>query len=205
MKAFSALLAPCAGKSQITGDFPAQRPVMRSFDVFFHLRLNKQTSKQSRRRWFEALARSLWRHCNEDVYACVYVDVAMPLLRLAFSGYSLIYFIVSLDTFWTKSREAGIMRFINTFATLMVPVRTEFKTLMGNVRFRSLILQFPCHNLFWKNDQWFCFHTDYLFVKIAVKWPPLLIPFKLHLINIQHLSQSKICVWNIKCQLHIGL
>ena len=29
------------------GDFPAQRPVTRSFDVFFDLRLNKRLSKQS--------------------------------------------------------------------------------------------------------------------------------------------------------------
>ena len=40
METFSALLALCAGKSPVTGDFPAQRPVTRSFDVFFDLRLN---------------------------------------------------------------------------------------------------------------------------------------------------------------------
>ena len=43
---------------------PSQRPVTRSFDVFFDLRLNKRLSKQSRRRWFETPLRSLWRHCN---------------------------------------------------------------------------------------------------------------------------------------------
>ena len=41
-----------------------QRPVTRSFDVFFDLRLNKRLNKQSRRRWFETPWRSLWRHCN---------------------------------------------------------------------------------------------------------------------------------------------
>ena len=35
------------------GEFPAQRPVTRSFDVFFDLRLNKRLSKQSRGWWFE--------------------------------------------------------------------------------------------------------------------------------------------------------
>ena len=30
------------------GEFPAQRPVARSFDVFFDLCLNKRLSKQSR-------------------------------------------------------------------------------------------------------------------------------------------------------------
>ena len=35
------------------GELPAQRPVMRNFDVFFGLRLNKQLSKQPRGWWFE--------------------------------------------------------------------------------------------------------------------------------------------------------
>ena len=34
METFSALLAFCAGNSPITGEFPAQRPVTRNFDVF---------------------------------------------------------------------------------------------------------------------------------------------------------------------------
>ena len=45
METFSALLAICAGNSPVTGEFPAQRPVMRSFDVFIDLRLNKRLSK----------------------------------------------------------------------------------------------------------------------------------------------------------------
>ena len=36
----------CAGNSPLTGEFPAQRPVTRSFDIFFDLRLNKRLSKQ---------------------------------------------------------------------------------------------------------------------------------------------------------------
>ena len=65
METFSALLALCAGNSPVTGDFPAQRPVTRSFHVFFHLCLNKRLSKQSWGWWFETRSRSLWRHCNE--------------------------------------------------------------------------------------------------------------------------------------------
>ena len=64
METFSAWLAFCAGNSPVTGEFPSQRPVTRSFDVFFDLRLNKRLSKQSRRWWFETPSRSLWRHCN---------------------------------------------------------------------------------------------------------------------------------------------
>ena len=47
MEAISALLAFCAGNSPVTGEFPAQRPVTRGFDVFFDLHPNKQLSKQS--------------------------------------------------------------------------------------------------------------------------------------------------------------
>ena len=46
METFSALLAICEGNSPVTGEFPAQRQVTRSFDVFFDLRLNKRLSKQ---------------------------------------------------------------------------------------------------------------------------------------------------------------
>ena len=50
METFSALLALCEGNSPATVEFPAQRPVTRSFDVFFVPRLNKRLSKQYRRR-----------------------------------------------------------------------------------------------------------------------------------------------------------
>ena len=48
MEIFSALLAICAGNSPVTGEFPAQRPVTRNFDVIFDLRQNKRLSKQWR-------------------------------------------------------------------------------------------------------------------------------------------------------------
>ena len=38
METFSALLAICSGNSPVTGEFPAQRPVTRSFRVFCDLR-----------------------------------------------------------------------------------------------------------------------------------------------------------------------
>ena len=51
METFSALLAICKGNPSISGGFPSQKPVTRSFGVFFYLRLNKRLSKQSRRWW----------------------------------------------------------------------------------------------------------------------------------------------------------
>ena len=46
------------------GEFPAQRPVTRSFGGFFYLCLNKRLSKQSRGWWFETVSRPLWRQRN---------------------------------------------------------------------------------------------------------------------------------------------
>ena len=44
MKTFSALLALCAGNTPVTDEFPPQRPMTRSFDLFFDLSLNKLLS-----------------------------------------------------------------------------------------------------------------------------------------------------------------
>ena len=53
--------------SSLCGEFtghwwiPSQRPMRRSFDVFFDMRLKKWLGKQS---WFETPTCSWWRHCN---------------------------------------------------------------------------------------------------------------------------------------------
>ena len=66
MEASSALLAICAGNSPVSGEFPAQRPVTRGFDVCFDLCPNKRLSKQSWGWWFETPSGSLWRHSNVE-------------------------------------------------------------------------------------------------------------------------------------------
>ena len=76
MEIFSTLLALCAGNSPVTGEFPAQRPVTRSFDVFSDLHPNKRLSKQSSGWWFETPSRSLWRHCNDDMGPKTVITVA---------------------------------------------------------------------------------------------------------------------------------
>ena len=65
MEAFSMLLAICAGNSPVPGEFPSQRPVTRSFDVFFELRLNKRLSKQLWGWWIETQSLPLWRQCTD--------------------------------------------------------------------------------------------------------------------------------------------
>ena len=56
---------PLCGEFTGPGEFPTQRPVTRSFNVFFDLRLNKRLSKQPWGWWFETPSWSLWPHCNE--------------------------------------------------------------------------------------------------------------------------------------------
>ena len=90
MRTFFALLAICAGNSLVTGEFPSQSPVTRSFDVFFDRRLNIQLSKQSWGWWFETPSRSLWRDCYGFLLSasfschtkklwCVYASVVRAL------------------------------------------------------------------------------------------------------------------------------
>ena len=49
------------------GEFPTQMPVMRSFDGFFDISLNKRLSKQPLGWGFETPSWSLWRHYNEHI------------------------------------------------------------------------------------------------------------------------------------------
>ena len=83
---------PLCGKSPVTGEFPSQRPVTRSFDVSFDLRLNKRLSRPSRRRWFETPSRSLWRHRNglQAVGWCT-IQNATRLYLLLYTGHTCYY------------------------------------------------------------------------------------------------------------------
>ena len=72
METFSALLDLCVENVPVTGEFPAQRPVTRNFDVFFDLRLNKLWSKQCWGWWFETPSRPLWHHCHDNCLCMFY-------------------------------------------------------------------------------------------------------------------------------------
>ena len=91
METFSALQAICAGNSPVTGEFPTQRPVTRSFDVFFDLRPNERLSKQSWGWWLETLSSSLWRHRNAK---WIYIIL---LQRLMYKCSTFEYFSNTLD------------------------------------------------------------------------------------------------------------
>ena len=64
MEPFYASLALCEENSPAIGEFPSQRPVTRSFDVFFDM--PEQTAEQTIAApviW-DVIALSMWRHCN---------------------------------------------------------------------------------------------------------------------------------------------
>ena len=69
---------------------PAQRLVMRNFDVFFDMCLNKRLNKQSWGWWFETPSRPLWRHCN--VYVCKFHTCNSSLLMIEFVNKIIMHF-----------------------------------------------------------------------------------------------------------------
>ena len=81
IETYSALLELCAGNSPVTVELPSQRPVTRSFDVFFDLCLNKRLSKLSWGWWFETPPRSLWRYCSEKCFCWRQLTSPQPVIR----------------------------------------------------------------------------------------------------------------------------
>ena len=77
------------GDSPVPGEFPTQRPVTRSFDVFFDQRLNKRLSKQPWGWWFETPAWSLWRHHNDMESHCKDKAVVRPFCLHSMNPYAL--------------------------------------------------------------------------------------------------------------------
>ena len=90
-KHLTAWLTLHAGNATVTGEFPAQRPVTRSFGVFFDLRPNKRLGKQSWGWWSETPSCSLWRHCNDLEYSHT-----MTMKRLRF------HFVITKSWVWVK-------------------------------------------------------------------------------------------------------
>ena len=65
METFSVLLALCEGNPPITGEFPSQGPVTRSFDAFFLICAwtNAWTNNQDDDGYDVTM--SLWRHSKD--------------------------------------------------------------------------------------------------------------------------------------------
>ena len=110
---FSAL---CARNSSVTGEFPSQSPVTRSFDVFFYRRLNKQLRKQSRGWWFETPSHSLWRHWKKWWLPYVglshYDDVIMTMLASQITSLTVVYSIVYSGVNQKKHQSSASLAFV---------------------------------------------------------------------------------------------
>ena len=135
METFSASLDICAGNSPVTGEFPHKRPVIRSFDVFFDLGLNKRLVKQSRRRWFETPSGSLMgcpvRSENQVlvpaivciILSAVYVvcavvckghcsDVTMSTMASQITSLMIVYSTVDLGADQRKHQSSASLAFV---------------------------------------------------------------------------------------------
>ena len=146
METLSALLAICAGNSPVTGEFPAQRPVTRSFDVFFDLPLNKPLSKQWWGWWFETLSRPLWRHCDAVFYLFLYGSLlhrclSLPLynthiyslsLAVSIHTYILMHVYTTIAAWYFLLRGTAQAANITTAVTVLLREISSFEALNFN-------------------------------------------------------------------------
>ena len=89
METFSALLAFCAGNSPVHGEFPIQRPVTRSFDVFFDLRwirswVNNREAGDLRRQQahYDVIDMILWFLFNYSVGGCGRMNTNLYIIMI---------------------------------------------------------------------------------------------------------------------------
>ena len=112
MEAFSALSAFCVGNSPVTGEFPSQRPVTRSFDVFSDQLLNKWLSKESWGWWFETPSWSLWRQFNVWLCYLTYMQIEYTYIQIEYTYMQIEY------TWWncTTLHELGYLQYYMDYA-----------------------------------------------------------------------------------------
>ena len=114
---------PLCGEFTGPGEFPTQRPVTRSFYVFFDLRLNKRLSKQPWGWWFETPSWSLWLQCNDVRNTpSSFISLAPCFKRHVFHSCIL--------THWDRDKMADIFQptFSNTFLwTQIYEFRLKFQ------------------------------------------------------------------------------
>ena len=122
METFSALLAICAGNSPVSGEFPSQRPVTRSFDIFFDPCLNKRLSKQSWGGWFETLSCPLWRQCNVNssirclhvlrnrYYMNAYINAFQTTLNQMLMSLFPQDIVITVLTYWGRDKMTAIFQ-----------------------------------------------------------------------------------------------
>ena len=95
---------PLCGEFTGPSEFPTQRSVTWSFDVFFDLCLNKRLSKQPWDWWFEMPLWSLWRHCNVAMIQLMFMGCD--------TGISIVYSMVCSGTDQRKHQSSMSLVFL---------------------------------------------------------------------------------------------
>ena len=139
------------------GEFPAQSPVARSFNVFFDLRLNKRLSKQSWGWWFETLLCPLWRHCNGNSPLAMHISISkLPLFQPKM--------ILFLDAAYmhphAKKSQCAIKLQYWSFCTLLPEIFVGIKLTIVQWSFQKTCLYVVCWWLRSVRCLDICIHTD---------------------------------------------
>ena len=126
----SPLMALCVGNSPVTGEFPSQRPVTRSFDALFDLHLlNKRLSKQTWGWWFETPSCSLWRHCNGNSDCHIHMNPVPIYPKIVFISFS-------WSATWSRNlREGTVFQLIINLIIFLV---LEYSGMLWSILYCSL-------------------------------------------------------------------
>ena len=140
------------GHSPLTSEFPEQRLVTRSFDVFIDLRLNKRLSKLWWSCWFQTPWRPLWCHYYAKAHTislCIHVFVISTRWDLGRFGSNFKSVICQLimvnSTFDISSQFAGKwipQKPINEKSSLHEPYLTQGYVAMASLGHHDPIARF---------------------------------------------------------------
>ena len=163
METFSALLAICEGNSPVPGEFPTQRQVTRSFDVFFDLYPNKRLSKQWWGWWFEMTSCPLWRHCNAFPWCDLEMhnsDVIMSATASQITSLTIAYWTVCSGADQKKHQSSASLAFvegIHRWRWKKVPMWWRHHAIQFRAKQRMTLNHFLlCLNLMeWSKGIWF--------------------------------------------------
>ena len=115
---------PLCGEFTSPGEFHAQRPVTRSFDVFFDLRLNKRLSKQPWGWWFEMSSCSLWSYCNDHAKFATGRQIAVWRIKQIAKGAPVIWLCTSL---WWQHLVLGSLINNNIHWPISFPLKKQYE------------------------------------------------------------------------------
>ena len=116
---------PLCGEFTGPGEVPTQRPVTRSFDVFFDLCLHKPLGKQSWGWLFETPSWSLWRQCN------ITPAYRLPCLQWMPPGYHIQTYSINTVIFFLKGPIEHMPALVKIMAWRRTHTKTPVETKIG--------------------------------------------------------------------------